>query len=874
MFQVGERCFVRELGRGLLELADGEWRLVPGGERFATEKISSMLPSGGHILLGTRTQGLFWYDGATFRPFPTEADAELKRNVLYAALRLADGSLALGTLNGGLYLLDTQGRQRGHLDKAEGLPDSAVYTLAQDRQGGLWMGLGKGIARAEVGMPLTSFTRTSGLDGVVTSICRHAGTLFVGTSQGLFRLVTNAKAGGARFQPLPEIKSQTWAFLDCGPALLVANYSGVYELRGGALKPVRPSAQIPHALCRSRQDPSRVFVGLQGGLASMRWETGRWVDEGKMPGIAEEIRSLFAAEDGRLWAGTNSQGVLRLSFPAGWKGGSTDPAPTIERFGIDQGLPDLNRHFIYNLGGKPLFATRRGLFSFDEAMGRFTPDPRFAKLFPEGPRWISGLVDGIKEDPQGRIWMHTKDELRGVAETGAAVPDEDGFYRWDPRPLSALSGSWIPSIHLDADGLMWFGGTDSLHRYDPKIPKDYLQPFKALVRKVAAPGNEVLFGGSGPGVAPSLKFVDNALRFEFAALSFDSLEANRFQVLLEGVDRQWTPWSAEAYRDYTNLREGSYRFRVRAKNLYGILSEEGSYAFRVLPPWYRHPAAFVLWGVLLAGSVVGVFRWRLSALNQRNRELSLAVERATEGLRAREHELEILNRRLYNLNDAKNRIIGVAAHDLRNPLSGILLHCDLLQEDSHEPRVAESVEKIQTLGHVMEDLLQRLLDVYAIEAGQAEKPRLEPMDFGVIVAAARNHALVAAQRKGIDLVLEVEGPARVLGDPGMVGQTLNNFTSNALKFSQQGTIITLGILPGKGCWRAFVRDQGPGLTTEDLGKVFGEYARLSACPTGGEASVGLGLSIVKRMAEAMGGRVGVDSATGQGATFWLELPEA
>ena len=75
-------------------------------------------------------------------------------------------------------------------------------------------------------------------------------------------------------------------------------------------------------------------------------------------------------------------------------------------------------------------------------------------------------------------------------------------------------------------------------------------------------------------------------------------------------------------------------------------------------------------------------------------------------------------------------------------------------------------------------------------------------------------------------------------------------------------------------WRASVRDQGPGLSEKDMGMVFGEYARLSARPTAGEASVGLGLSIVKRMAEAMGGSVGVESVHGQGATFWLELPEA
>lgn len=872
LFQVRDRRFVREAGRGLLELIAGEWQPVPGGARFATEKVSAMLPFGDRILVATRTQGLFLWDGRAVQPFPTASDAGLKRDLLYAATRLQDGRLALGTLNGGLYLLDDQGRQLGHLDQQEGLPDSAVYTLAQDRQGGLWMGLGKGLARVEVSTPLTSFTRTSGLEGAITALCRHAGTLYVGTSHGLFRLMADPAGGRARFLAFPEIKSQTWAFLNTGPALLVANYGGVYELRHGTPRLIRPSAAIPHALCRSRRDPARIFVGLQSGLASMRWDGLRWVDEGKVPGVTEEIRSLFPAADGTLWAGTNSQGVLRLTLPEGWKGGSSAPGPGLERFGLGQGLPDLSRTFVHGLKGEPLFATRGGLYRFDASRGLFDPDPRFAGLFPEGPRWINGLVDGLKEDAQGRIWMTTKDGPRGIVETGAAVPGPGGTYRWDPTTLAPLAGTWIPSLFVDPDGLLWLGGEDVLHRVDPNQPGKDAQPYRALVRRVLGPGNHLVFGGSGPGTGPALGFDNNALRFEFAAPGYDSLEATRFQVRLDGVDRDWMPWSAEAYRDYTNLREGPYRFRVRARDVWGRVSDEGSYAFRVLPPWYRHPLAFALWALLLAGLLGGAFRWRLSALRQRNRALGAAVDQATAGLRAREYDLEVLNRRLYQLNDSKNRIIGIAAHDLRNPLSGILLHCELVQEESREPRVAASIEKIQSLGRDMEGLIQRLLDVYAIEAGQAEKPQLGPMDLSEAVALAGNQALLAAQRKGIQLLLTTEGPALVRGDLSQVGQILTNFTSNALKFSPPGTRIELGITAGEGCWRAFVRDQGPGLTPEDLDRVFGEYARLSASPTAGETSVGLGLSIVKRLAEAMGGRVGVESVHGQGATFWVELP--
>ena len=846
-FQVGDRLFVRERDRGLLELTGTEWRLLPEGGRFKDEKIYTMLPGpqAGSILIGTRTQGLWLLRGSALRRFPTEADRTLKADLLASGSREPDGSLALGTLQGGLLVLDAKGRLQRRLAKAEGLQDAGVHALLQDRQGGLWMALNKGLARAELNFPLSAHSEQTGLQGTVYSIGRHQGTLFAGTSQGLFRLVP-----GRGFLQVPQVRNQTLGFLDLGPSLLVANTSGLYELGPQGIRLIRPSGQDTTVLARSVRDPNRIFVGLADGLASMRLHQGRWVDEGKVPGLDAAIRTLREGPDGRLWAGTESHGLLRLTFPPGWQGEPARP-PLTERFGTAEGLPSLRDNRVFALKDGPVFATHQGLYRFDQATGRFQPDPRFNGLFPDGPRWVYA----VQEDARGWIWLHAEREASAANETGAAVPDPQGRYHWEPRPLSAFEGAWIETIHRDGDGILWFGGPEGLQRFDPAIPKDYGQAFPSLVHLVSGPGN-------------------HALRFQFAAPSFDSLGANRYQVLMEGVDRGWTPWSAETYRDYTNLWEGTYRFRVRARNLYGTLSQEGICSIRIPPPWYRHPAALALWAALLAGLTAGLFHLRFKVLERRNRELSLAVAQATEGLRAREQDLEILNLRLFSLNDEKRRVIGLAAHDLRNPLSGILLHCDLLEEDCQEPDVLRSAGKIRTLSNQMNQLLQSLLDVHAIESGRADRPSPERMDLGEAIAKAREHAEIAGKRKGIQILLGPRPPAPVLADPKHVDQMLDNFISNALKFSKPGTQVTLGLERHDRCWRASVRDQGPGLTEADLSQVFGEYARLSARPTAGESSVGLGLSIVKRMAKAMGGAVGVESVQGQGATFWLELPEA
>ncbi len=647
-FRVRERLFVRERDRGLMELVNGQLVLVPGGERFAQERIYAMLPWPGAspsdnapeaILIGSRTQGLFILDGASIRSFPTEADSALERDMLYGAARMANGGVALGTIRGGMYFLDPRGRLIGRLGRAGGLQDETAYAVFPDRQGGYWLGLGRGVARVEAGSPVTRFDERAGLPGEVISVHRHQGRLYVGTGQGLFRLAAGPEP---RFEPLAGIENQTWDLLSVGEALLAANADGVYLVQGDMAGPVRKGPTF--ALHASKVAPGRVFVGLLDGLASLRNEGGRWVDEGRIPGVSEEVRRLLEMPDGRLWVGTRTAGVFRLSFPRDGTAGPTAPV-RVERFGTANGLPDMHQNRVYPIGGQALFATHQGVFRFDEGRGRFEPDPRFAALFPEGPRKIFSLG----EDPQGRMWMGSTRDLK---EAGTAVPNPDGTYRWDTQPLRSFSGASVEDIHADDDGVLWFGGDEGLFRYDPRVAKDYGQRFTALVRQVSHPGGgEVLFGGAGQPIAPALAYADNALRFEYAAPSFDGLEATRFQVFLEGNDPDWSPWTAEGYREYTNLREGAYNFRVRARNIYGVVSEEGVYAFRVRPPWYRTVWAYLAYLLAAAGLGWLLVRWRVRRVVAEKRALEATVAARTGELHAKNAQLETLNAIVKSINE-------------------------------------------------------------------------------------------------------------------------------------------------------------------------------------------------------------------------------
>ncbi len=239
--------------------------------------------------------------------------------------------------------------------------------------------------------------------------------------------------------------------------------------------------------------------------------------------------------------------------------------------------------------------------------------------------------------------------------------------------------------------------------------------------------------------------------------------------------------------------------------------------------------------------------------------------------------LESTNEELRRLNHLKSRFLAVAAHDLKNPMTTILLLADQLSESWDD--VAVTGAKRKQLGRIRESvqkmlgIIQALLDSAAAETGHFEL-NLQPLDLAALVMDVADENRVYAESKQIHLRCEIPtvGPLTAQVDPSRIRDALDNLVNNAIKFSPADREIRVS-LEAAGTKALFrVKDQGPGLTEEDKKLVFGLYQRLSAKPTGNEFSTGLGLSIVKQRVELHGGRVWVESTLGEGATFCVELP--
>ncbi|MDK1025653.1 MAG: HAMP domain-containing sensor histidine kinase [Gammaproteobacteria bacterium] len=230
-------------------------------------------------------------------------------------------------------------------------------------------------------------------------------------------------------------------------------------------------------------------------------------------------------------------------------------------------------------------------------------------------------------------------------------------------------------------------------------------------------------------------------------------------------------------------------------------------------------------------------------------------------------------RHLTKLNDLKNKFLGIAAHDLRNPLTTIrgmsqmLLEMDDLEEETR----ASFLKTISEVSDEMFNLINNLLDVSVIESGQFDLQQVKT-DISSLARSRIDLITLTARKKGIDLEIDLGVVPQVMIDPNRMGQVINNLLTNALKFSEPGTIVKLVIAHRHEQVVIEVKDQGQGISAEEQDLLFGTFQKLSARPTGDERSTGLGLSIVKKIVDAHGGQISVNSEVGQGSTFSVALP--
>ncbi len=597
IFLVNGTLFAREWGKGLLVLNGDTLELVKGGERFANERIYVILPfpdEKGVYLIVTRTMGLFKYDGTNFIPFKTKVDEFIKQNLIYApGAILYDGNILLGTLNDGAVVIDRYGRELRRYNRDSGIISTVVYFQFQDKSGAIWLPTDNGISRIDYASQVSYFDSRNNFSTTAYQIIRHKGTIYAATNNGVYYLdpvTTN-------FVQLEKVNFQAFSFLESGDDLLAGTMQGLIKVDKDDVTVVRESISNEYnvnTLKKSLTYPGRLFIGATG-LWSIRREKNKWIDEGQILDIVDVVNSIEEEKDGTLWIGTNSSGIFKIKVQTDANGTILRDKTTIENFDNKNDLP-IGGLYVLTLNGEHYFLSATNFYRFNEKDTTFYLDNTY-KVVSSLANYASPT--NIKQDNLNRMWISLG------REPALGTPLPNGRYEWQTAPFRRFANEIIVSIFPEENGIVWFSSSSSIIRYDLTKNNAYNSDYRALVRRVEIGADSTIYYGGklARQAIPKFEFSNNSIKFTFAVPSFEDETANQYKTFLEGFENDWSGWVKANQKEYTNLSPGRYTFHVIAKNVFEIESEEATYSFIVLPPWYRTWAAYLIFGLLLGGII-------------------------------------------------------------------------------------------------------------------------------------------------------------------------------------------------------------------------------------------------------------------------------
>jgi signal transduction histidine kinase/ligand-binding sensor domain-containing protein len=901
-FYINKVLYVRQQEIGLMEYKNGNLQLVYEGEKYANDysrQIYSMLPYGPDKALIINVIGLYVFDGKNYQLLK-EHPSQLP---VKCAAALEDGNIAIGTISNGMFIMDKQGNLLQHIDNTKGLPNNAVLSMFKDKQGNLWLGLENGISYIETNSPFSFFNDKLKINGSSVYSLVENGKLYVGTNQGLYVADLKQKSTSldpnANFKAVKGTEGEVRGLFSINGNIICGHHNGAFLIHDdvGVNFSVESGAWIFKQLEKNKP---YIIEGTYFGLFIWEYKNGKFKLKNEVKGFNESSRYLEEDEDGNIWVSHANKGIFKITL-----------TPTLDScrvafYGEKNGLPSNIRNKVCKIGSDIIFTTEKGVYKYDKKTDRFFEEPLLTSLI--GRTYIKGIFP----DKRGNLWFiaekeHDKGPKKPI-EANVLLNLPGGTYKYQKIPFYKFNDIDIEFIEpIDESNTLMPGSNGILFAtpegvilYDPEFPYNNIKfPYTTIIRKVEDINEQdsLIFNGAflnkdgiaiiGQTLTYSFPYTSNAVRFNVASNQYENIEKMEYQYLMEGLDDRWSAWTNKAQKEYTNLPEGKYIFHARARNIHGVLGKEAIFEFSVNPPWYRTYLAFLIYGIAILFTIwitIKIYTIRLRKLNLRLEniinERTQEIQQKNTKLELQKNEIELKNtileqnnKDLFELNEEKTYVLEVVSHDLRSPINQIKGIASLFRLTSSNltDEQKENIVKIFKATERLTTMISKILNANSIESRKIDL-KMELVNVTEVVPTVVESFAQSAKEKNI--TLHVSNDSRDLYsslDKHYFIQILENLISNAIKFSEFNKRIFVRIVEKNERVLIQVEDEGPGLSADDMKKLFGKFQKLSAKPTGGEQSIGLGLSIVKKYVDAMNGEVSCESSLGKGTTFTIQF---
>ena len=821
------------------------WKLDKSQDKFMAIKLNGLLPSpmnsilqtkDGKMWLGTNNSGIvLLHDNYNVEHMTVSASGHCQH--LHAMFELSANQLLLAC-DDGLWLFNTltHDYQLYHTTRF-------ANTIASDREGGLWVGT----AYNGVGYYSPIAHRFTGLaEGIAMRFCEdRQGRLWIGSENGSIRCYQNNRFVAFHGeQQLQNIKP--YSLVIDGDILWIGSFGdGVYAFSttSGKLRHYQAGNDgsglfDPNSCTMLRDRKGTIWVTTMEGLCRYNRKSDNFERVASVSSVPIDIDE---DSKGRLWISTQGEGIWR------YDGGNSMKNYRCEA-GNDKSLNDnMVNSLIIDNKDNVWVGTQGGLCCYDAAADNFqrirldVPQQAVAAMAEDhGVLWLSSDYGVLKYEPEKRVLRFTRqDGLEG-----------EHFLR--------------NSVLKTSDGKIYFGTITGFNSFVPyQVTANELQA-PVFITQLEINNDPIPVGNWHlPKALSEMKkldlwYNDNVVSLSFASLSYCSPEKNMYAYMLEGFDKQWNYMGHEHKATYTNLSPGTYTFRVRATNNDGVWSEqEAKLIIEVHPPYWLNTYAKILYAVLFLLFIVAVIRLRIMMVERRHRK---EIERLNEAKKEEMH-------------NARVDFFTTIAHEIRTPVSLIVGPLEQVKanvsESNGAPKGTDAqLNVIERNARRLLELVNQLLDFRKLENSK-DDVNFAPQNMCELMStvAANFDTVFKLKKRKLIINYPDKSFTPVVDREGMI-KLLSNILSNANKYTKDKIVLSCTVASDGQTFCLEISDNGNGISKEDQKRVFDPFFQTKDRKPG----TGIGLSIVKKIAEQHNGTVTVASEQGKGTTFKITMP--
>jgi serine phosphatase RsbU (regulator of sigma subunit) len=649
------RVIIADDRKGLFEYKEGKLTWIPGGNKLGMRRVTALLPYGREsIIIATLKNGIYLFNLRTGELksdlLPAVINNKLRNNTISGAVNIPGNRFAVGMTDGeGIYIFSHDGTLLQQVStETTGIQESTVTAMYCDYASNsqLWFCTMGYINRAYVSLPISEFGNSTGIRTTITDIMEYDGSAFVSDNNGIYKSFVN-DSGRVQFSKLEGLDLQVFDLekttVEGENVLVAATGNGLYQLDStGTVSNFLGRVQMT-AIKADMNDPSTLIAGsVEGIILTLRNSSGEWnvVNLNDRNVTHGSIMTIEQSSEREWWVLTSRpSSICRLLC--------TPSDTTYIVYDRTKGLDCDTLNHVVTIDKKLYVSTGRGIYRYNPDTDRFEKDSELT-----GDTFSNVIIDKVFKTPEGDICISGYDSHHFFA---LVTPTRQGhvIFRKQFDFLPDISTASIDYINNN----IWLARGRSIYVIDKsKLGYSY-GSFSTIFTGITADDDKVLLNGlffttthegiripSGvqpKGKRPSLKHSASDISFSWTTTSYVGENKTEYRYMLEGYDHDWSKWEMRNFKDYTNLPSGNYKFRLIAKTLTGLDSEETSYRFAVKKAFYATmPAllAYLLLGMLLVYTLLKFLTQRLTSENSHLESLvkenSSVVSRQKEELEA------------------------------------------------------------------------------------------------------------------------------------------------------------------------------------------------------------------------------------------------